>query len=59
MQTQEEMRIWEALQLLTQVTNAIDVIAGRTKDKDVYHNFRNAAKKLKEVEAAIIPLREL
>jgi hypothetical protein len=59
METQEEIRIWEALRLLTQVTNVIDVIAGRTRDKDVYHNFRNAAAKLKEVEAAIIPLRDL
>jgi hypothetical protein len=55
METQEEIRIWEALRLLTQVMNVIDVIAGRTKDKDVYHNFRNAAKKLKEVEAVITP----
>jgi hypothetical protein len=57
MKTKEEAKIWEALELLTAAEYAIEAIAAKAKDVEVYRNFEKAREKIKEADALITPLR--
>lgn len=52
----EEIRIWEALELLTKAEHAISTVAAKTEDKYVYLVFGNAADDIKKVGERITPL---
>jgi hypothetical protein len=59
METTEEAKIWEALQLLTKAEYAIGQIASKTIDMQVLSAFEKAKEKIKEAEVLITPLRNL
>jgi adenylate cyclase class IV len=59
MKTEEEIKIWEALELLTRAEYAISTVAAKTEDKYIYRTFANAADEIKKIGEYITPLRGL
>jgi uncharacterized protein YktA (UPF0223 family) len=59
MDTKEEAKLWEALDLLTKAEYAIGLVATKAKEKQVYHDFEKAREKIRDAEVLITPLLNL
>lgn len=59
MDRKEEAKLWEALDLLTKAGYAMELVATKAKEKQVYDDFEKAIEKIKDAKVLITPLLNL